>query len=224
MPTFLAECPHCGGEKVGFSMNYQNRILNASPMIASHRIIVFAQCGGCERGLIVEYDNRGQATKNTPMDCPSDPESFGWVKNASYPASTPTRVPAHANDQLKRFFAQAGGALKRGDWDASGAMSRKVIDVSTKQMLGEESKNYHNIKGRIDALAAKGSITSDLKDWAHEIRLGGNDAAHDEDPYTETEANELFEFADLYLTYVYTLPGRLKERRDRSAAEKKSAA
>ena len=32
-------------------------------------------------------------------------------------------------------------------------------------------------RGSIDALATKGALTSDLKDWAHEIRHGGNEAA-----------------------------------------------
>jgi hypothetical protein len=50
------------------------------------------------------------------------------------------------------------------------------------------------------------------------VRLGGNDAAHDEDPYTNEEASELLSFVELYLTYVYSLPGRLKARRE--AAEK----
>jgi hypothetical protein len=102
-------------------------------------------------------------------------------------------------------------------------MSRKVVDVSTQQLLGEDSKKYGTIKQRIDALADKNAITPDLKDWAHEIRLGGNDAAHDEDPYTEPEAVELLDFAGLYLTYVYSMPGKLKDRKAVAEAEKKKA-
>jgi hypothetical protein len=32
------------------------------------------------------------------------------------------------------------------------------------------------------------------------VRLGGNDAAHDEDPFTQAEAKELLGFVELYLT------------------------
>jgi hypothetical protein len=63
-----------------------------------------------------------------------------------------------------------------------------------------------------------------LKDWAHQVRLGGADAAHDADPFTSAEAEELLDFAELYLTYVYTLPGRLKERRERAAKGKATTA
>jgi len=114
-------------------------------------------------------------------------------------------------------------AHRRGDPDASGAMSRKVVDVSTQQLLGEKSKDYRDIRGRIDALAADNKLTPDLKDWAHQVRLGGNDAAHDLDPFTPEEADELLNFAELYLTYVYTLPGRLKERRERAEKDKEKA-
>ncbi len=114
--------------------------------------------------------------------------------------------------------------MKRGDPDASGAMSRKVVDASTQQLLGEESKKYNNIQGRIDALAAANKLTPDLRDWAHQVRLGGNDAAHDLDPFTQEEADELLSFAELYLTYVYSLPARLKERRERAEKEKAAAA
>jgi hypothetical protein len=101
-------------------------------------------------------------------------------------------------------------------------MSRKVVDVSSQQLLGQDSKKYGNIRDRIDALAERKLLTPDLQDWAHQVRLGGNDAAHDEDPYTIEEASELLGFAELYLTYVYTLPGRLKTRKEAAAAAKKA--
>lgn len=103
-------------------------------------------------------------------------------------------------------------------------MSRKVVDVSLQQhsiaTFGEDAKKYKTIFDRIEALAAQNVLTPDLKDWAHQVRLGGADAAHDADPFTPAEAGELLDFAELYLTYVYSLPGRLKERRDRAQKEK----
>ena len=99
-------------------------------------------------------------------------------------------------------------------------MCRKVIDGSTQSLLGDEAKNYPSIYSRIEALAARGALTPDLKEWAHQVRLGGADAAHDLDPFTQEEADELLDFAELYLIYVYSIPGRLEERRARAAAER----
>ena len=95
-------------------------------------------------------------------------------------------------------------------------MSRKIVDVSTKQLLGDEAKKYSNIQSRIDAQHQKGKLTPDLKEWAHQIRLDGNDASHDED-FSEEDAKRLLEFAELYLIYVYTLPGRIKAVRGDTA-------
>jgi uncharacterized protein DUF4145 len=85
-------------------------------------------------------------------------------------------------------------------------------------LLGEDSRKFGNIQGRIDAVASRGLITPDLKDWAHQIRLAGNEATHDHAPYSEEEASELLDFTELYLTYVYTLPKRLELRKAKNRA------
>lgn len=217
MASIIAGCPHCGGEKLGFTSVGEYQI--ATPE-HSTRFETFFRCNNCQRGLIVNYLQRGANQYLSPAACPADPAQFGFFPVVMYPSKEPAKVPGHTPEPLGRYFQQAFDGCQRGDNDASGAMSRKVIDVSTKMLLGEEFKKYGNIRDRIDALATKGALTSDLKNWAHEIRLGGNEAAHDEEPYSKEEAEELLDFAELYLTYVYTLPGRLKERRERAAAEK----
>jgi len=184
------------------------------------QFLTFFRCHKCQEGLVVHYVMTINHGHGSPSSCPADPGDLGFQTLDMYPKKTPVRIPSHAPDPLGRYFQQAFDSCRRGDHDASGAMSRKVVDVSTQKLLGEEAKKFGNIRDRIDALASKGALTSDLKDWAHQVRLGGNDAAHDEDPYSKEEAEELLDVAELYLTYVYTLPGRLKERRDRAAAEK----
>jgi hypothetical protein len=81
-----------------------------------------------------------------------------------YPGPMPSAVPSHSPAPLDRYYGQAADALQSGHSDASGAMSRKVVDVSTQKLLGEDSKKYGNIRDRIDALAAKNLLTPDLKD------------------------------------------------------------
>jgi hypothetical protein len=178
-------------------------------------------CTGCEEVLIGRFEKPlGLPGVQQPTQCPTDPRQSSFFLVKSYPAPAPSKCPDHTPDNLKRVFLQAANALKRGDPDASGAMSRKVVDVSTQVLLGEKAKAYSNIYQRIEALAANGALTADLKDWAHAVRLAGADAAHDLDPFTQEEADELLDFAELYLIYVYSLPGRLKERRARAEVEK----
>lgn len=154
------------------------------------------------------------------MEVGGDPRMFGFPLLHTYPKPAPPRCPEHTPDNLKRLFLQAVDASKRDAPDASGAMSRKVIDNSTQMLLKGEEKKLGTIYGRIEALKGNGTLTPELAEWAHEVRLGGNDAAHDLEPFTPEEAGELLDFVELYLIYVYTLPERLKLRRAKAAEEK----
>jgi hypothetical protein len=70
---------------------------------------------------------------------------------------------------------------------------------------------------QIDELADKGIITRSLQNFAHEIRLEGNDGAHP-DPdglaqVTPKDADDIIEFTREYLHHVYVMPARLTARR-----------
>ncbi|WP_343895983.1 DUF4145 domain-containing protein, partial [Craurococcus roseus] len=80
------------------------------------------------------------------------------------------------------------------------------------------AKRLHSVgKGtlykRIESLPQEIGITPAMKEWAHEIRELGNDAAHEDEPFTEAEAKALHSFTEMFLTYAFTLPGLLEERK-----------
>jgi Domain of unknown function (DUF4145) len=216
MAHILADCPHCGGIKVGFAAHAQYLIQPKGTWL------VFFICGNCEQGILAEYYmivNKGVASPAAANGKPED-SGFGMLARGYYPEPAPTQIPDHLSAPLDRYFQQAADALKREDWDSSGIMSRRVVDVSTQLQLGEtESKKAGDLRNRIDVLADKGHITRDLQQWAHEIRLGGNEAVHDKEPYSKDDAEDLLNFSELYLTYVYSLPGRLADRKARKDGE-----
>jgi Domain of unknown function (DUF4145) len=216
MASILTDCPHCGGIKIGFSGVAEYKLAPHD----SNKYLLFMVCNNCQGAIVNGYHLYNNMGYTSPASCPGDPANFGFNSGGSYPTPAPSKVPPQVPAPIDSYFLQASDALKRGHYDASGAMSRKVVDVSTQQLLGDESKKYNNIKSRIDALMKNSTITPDLGEWAHEVRLGGNDAAHDEDPYQKPEAEELLDFAELYLTYVYTLPKRLEGRKAKAAAAK----
>jgi Domain of unknown function (DUF4145) len=214
MPSIILECPHCGAEKIGFSIIAEHiSVFQANPELRIHKTLMV--CTKCEGGAVGVFEKRLGTAPQSIMQCGVDPTMLGFPLVDTYPKPAPTKIPDHVPSPLDRYYQQAADALKRSDWDASGAMSRKLIDVSTKLQLGADASKYRDNFARINALADRGSLTSDLRDWAHEIRIGGNEAVHDEDPFEESQAKDLINFADLYLVYVYTLPGRLRARRDR---------
>ena len=225
MASIILECPHCGAEKIGFRLVFDQPAalpIPGSPHAQRWRTLMV--CSNCDEGVVAIFDKRPGINVAAPTGLNVDPQKLGMVLVDTYPKSAPSKIPTHLTDELKNYYNQAAESLRRGNWDASGAMSRKVVDVSTQLLLKEEAKKHGTIQARIDALAANNALTPDLKDWGHQVRLGGNDAAHDKDPFTKPEADELLDFTELYLTYVYTLPGRLEERKKRAAEAKASAA
>ncbi|MBI4968850.1 MAG: DUF4145 domain-containing protein [Rhodospirillales bacterium] len=103
----------------------------------------------------------------------------------------------------------------RGNWDACGMAGRKALDLATKHL--DQSLADTKLVGRIDALAEAHRITPDLKEWAHEVRRLGNDAAHEDDPFSKDDAEALIKFTRTFLEYAFTLPGSLAKRRAEKA-------
>ena len=108
-----------------------------------------------------------------------------------------------------------------GNWDAAGAMFRKSLETALKN-------KFPDIKGdlykRIEKAADQHKLTPDLAAWSHQIRLGGKDAVHDEEPFEKEEAERLSDFTRLVLMYLFTLPGMLDEARGTQAEEPASVA
>jgi hypothetical protein len=211
--TISAKCPHCGTRDIGFTFVSQ---LSLAPRRKKEWMVLFS-CNRCQGGLVIEYVWKVDYGPKDPSQCNGDPSQLGYNVVTYYPNPTPTNLPSHVPDALGHYFTQASEAFHNRHYDASGAMSRKVVDVSTQKLLGEDAKKFGTINARINELASRGLLTVELKDWAHQIRLDGNEASHDEKPYTEDDAKELVGFAELYLTYVYSLPGRLKDKRERKS-------
>ena len=55
-----------------------------------------------------------------------------------------------------------------------------------------------------------------MKDWAHAVRLDGNDAVHEEQPFGEDDAKQLASFTEIFLLYAFTLPGMLEVRKNKA--------
>ena len=102
--------------------------------------------------------------------------------------------------------------------ESAGMMFRKTLEIALKTIRPTDTGS---LKTRIDNAADAGAITKDLAEWAHRIRLDGNEAAHEEEPFSSAEIQELQRFTELVLLYMFTLPGMLKawsEQKDEEAA------
>ena len=205
------DCPHCGTRRAGF--DYQSEYRNPVTPLEIH---AFFKCGICDRAVVGQYYGLGRHVDAAGLTFASHgaahPDEF--IEVAFYPPPETPEAPEHMPKNVLAYYLEAVANVKTGP-NAAGAMFRKSLDVGLRYIDG-------GAKGllvkRIDNATKAGKLTPELAEWAHQIRLEGNDATHDEDPYTQEEAADLHSFCELVMQYLFTLPGILKEMRDKPEA------
>ena len=114
---------------------------------------------------------------------------------------------------VKTAYDQAAKALHTSLFESAVLMSRKCLEAICKIF----NSNGRNLNQRLATLYKNGHIDSRLYNWANEIRLIGNEAAHDFDTkITSEDARDVFEFTEAILIYIFSLTKRfesLKARR-----------
>ena len=202
--VFRFDCPWCGTKDVSFE---SRAWCNASP---EHYSDWFGECGHCVRGVVVSVPPQVRVEDAQDMYRTRD---FLFGEITIGPALPSTGAPPHTSANVGRFFEQGMSNLS-GQWDAAGTMFRKALDTAL-------TAKFPDIKGslaqRIQKAADDGLLTADMAEWAHAIRRLGNDAAHDDEPFSEEDARVLHAFTDLVLRYLFTLPGMMAEARARKA-------
>jgi hypothetical protein len=119
-------------------------------------------------------------------------------------------------------------ALKCYEFDEyrpSAAMCRRALQASVLEQGADPSNDLFT---QIDELNKKNPdrFTNDIKDWAHSIRIFGNWGAHpDKDGLKDVNkeiAMELLEFMKSYFRYVYQMPKKVAEARQKQNPQKPS--
>jgi hypothetical protein len=188
------ECPHC-------------TVISLFHPVASYAhgftLVSAAQCEACKLFVLVIGHRTGQnAPANTitvyPLGKPNDAIAPEVEKDA----------PEVAKD-----FKEALRCHWVKSFRASVVMCRRAIQSSAISLKASGG----NLISQIDDLFKTGKITESLKDFAHEIRLTGNDGAHpDKDglvDVTEKDSADIIEFTKDYLLHVYVMPAKLKARK-----------
>lgn len=177
---------------------------------------VMAVCANCQRAILAFLDGYSLQPGFVEPKSATNPLKDGMYFLAGVePKPPPLDAPEYTPENIASPFRQAMDNFHRGNWDACGMAGRKALDLATKHL--DQSLADTKLVGRIDALAEAHRITPDLKEWAHEVRRLGNDAAHEDDPFSKDDAEALIKFTRTFLEYAFTLPGSLAKRRAEKA-------
>jgi hypothetical protein len=129
-----------------------------------------------------------------------------------YPKPREPSSPPFVPENIDGYFLQAYKAVDDDSYDASAMMSRKVLEVAVKTI---DPSGTGKLYKRIEKLEEKGLITKEMKDWAHIVRDEGNDAVHEEAPFSEEQARELLSFVEMFLYYTFSMPAMVEKKRNR---------
>lgn len=120
-------------------------------------------------------------------------------------------------ESLRRAFDSAASCLDTGNYDACLVMCRKCLD-GVCALLGAGDKN---LKESLKKLRESREIDGRLLTWANQLRLTGNEAAHDLDSEVSREdARDSLEFVEAILLYTFTLKHRFSRFQERREARK----
>lgn len=87
---------------------------------------------------------------------------------------------------------------------------RSTLEAVCKDKTGSDGK----LVNLINKMAETGVIPEALKQWAHTIRIFGNDAVHDSSKcFSHEEAMEIRNITRLLLEFIYSFPARIERMR-----------
>ncbi len=181
----LDKCPHC-------SVNKPNIQALGPPIFAqSHdgtnkKVWCVYCCTNCGQGVLASaYDNNEVVLEIYPS-----PESLSPY--------IPESARYYLQQAIDTVHAPSGSVM----------LSASAVDA----MLKEKEYKDGNLYSRINKAAENNLITSEMAQWAHQVRLDANDQRHVDSsvPYPDTQdALRSIEFAKALAEFLFVLPSKV---------------
>ncbi|MBI1813557.1 MAG: DUF4145 domain-containing protein [Deltaproteobacteria bacterium] len=167
----------------------------------------FLKCPSCETPLLI-YQWRPE--EGQPWDSPK----------RLYPPIR--RLSSQIPNELRRSFREAIRCQESGHYLATALMCRRTLEGICAHHLG----TVRNLSTSLKELHKKNVIDDRLFEWASALRDDGNLAAHDMNArISHEDAEDLVDFSEAILDYVFVLRDRFETYKGRRAKRgKKSGA
>lgn len=113
-------------------------------------------------------------------------------------------IPKHLSPAVAKAYRSALKNYHQEDGeDAAAMLFRRALDVAIRE-------KHPEVKGllspRINRLVELGLLPPSMKEWADQIRLIGNDGAHEPEGVTMAELKPMLGFTEAFLRYFITIP------------------
>lgn len=187
----LPRCPHCGLARPTLTNREVFTTVGPTDGERSWYFYICSHCGGVVMAL-----SRGKTREVAQI----------WPTLGRSAETLPARAKEYL-DQARETLAQSSASI---------VMSAAAID----SMLKSRGLRDGSLYERIDQAAANHLITSDMAQWAHQVRLDANDQRHADEsmPLPRTEdARRCLDFAEALGDVLFVLPARVTRGRAEAA-------
>lgn len=216
MAVIVIDCPHCGAKHTSFEVVGSYVIPREG---RDCRRAYIALCGRCHLPVSgVAYSGSEYLDESARGEL----ARLGWRAPNPLPKPEPVNVPELLDADVASLFQQARTLFKQPVYvnnnpvfDAACAMYRKTMECALKNI--DAGEPAWKLEKEIDKLAKDGVITTAMRDWAHELRLDGNDTTHGNVQATKGIAEDMDSFCYYLLMYLFTLPRQVEKARARRA-------
>lgn len=206
------------GDWVGFSGDVLSHVTCAFCSTEGHLVVTHhEEKKHPQRRKTLNYDTcRCSNCGNLTMVFWAESNSGGLSSYRAVP--WPLKVqkhPEHWPADVGRYWLQAKRSIESKSYDAAALTARSALQIA----LRKHHAKGNNLNQEIDDLANQGLLPPIMKEWAHAVRLVGNDSAHpkpDENAPSPQDVKELVRFLDFLLEYLYDLPHRIQRFRNKT--------
>ncbi|RMD63064.1 DUF4145 domain-containing protein [Candidatus Parcubacteria bacterium] len=221
MPATIPHiCPHCGHDNIVFTVRAEIPWEKEKRHATDNQLLfqTLVTCGSCGMAAVAVLKRPDTATP-TPFNYPGQYNiAAGSLQKLElvdfFPKPELKEPPRHLPDDVDKAMRQAYAleirkAKGQEMFEPTVIMARKAVERAIGHIAPDLSGPLGN---RLKALRKRGDIPQALLDWADEVKALGNIGAHDTET-TEEDARQAVSFAEMFLTYMFTLPEEIRRRR-----------
>jgi hypothetical protein len=166
--------------------------------------VTLTMCPQCQSAILAVQEDFGGGLDAPERIYPTDDFRLGY------------QVPK----PLRDAFAEAQLSFKAKAFTAAAIMCRKPLEG----LCVDKGLTTGTLAARLKTLRDAKVIESRLYEWAEQLRLSGNDAAHDIGVvFLADDARDVMEFTQALLEYVFTFQSRFESFKVRRANSKAAA-
>ena len=192
---------------------------------------ITGKCGSCFRVIVADFSiskatsfsNNQPLTGNLTRFVRRGLEEITSIYRSHVPSSPAPEVPPHLPKRVLNPFLDAEKAFAQGIWSLAAAGYRKAVDRAITPLIGEAAQGKM-LGPKIGMLERTQLLPPAMLEWIRIVKDDGNFALHDDDQDFDTreQVQPAREFAFTLLTYLYSLPEKVRLARGLTATEEEA--